>query len=94
MPDPPRLRADARRNRDAIVAAARHAFAERGLQTSLDDIAKRAGVGSGTLYRHFPTRDDLVSAVFTERMAEHVAAVEQAQREKDPWEAFAEYVCG
>jgi AcrR family transcriptional regulator len=92
MPDPPLLRADAQRNRDAIVAAARAAFAHNGLQASLDDIAKRAKVGSGTLYRHFPTRDDLVAAVFVQRMAENVAAVEEAGRNPDPWEAFCDYV--
>jgi AcrR family transcriptional regulator len=86
------LRADARRNREAILAAARRAFAERGLQTSLDEVARQAGVGSGTLYRHFPTRDDLVAAVFTERMAENVALVEEARQQADPWEAFAGYI--
>src|SRR3954453_6882018 len=91
MPEPT-MRADARRNRAAIVAAARDAFAEHGLQTSLDDIARRAGGGSGTLYRHFPSRVDLVTAVFTERMAENAAAVEEAQQQSDPWEAFAGYV--
>ena len=90
-PEPAR-RADAQRNRDAIVAAARLAFAEHGLAASLDDIAKRACVGSGTLYRHFTSRDDLVAAVFTERMAGNVAAVERAQRNLDPWEGFCEYV--
>jgi AcrR family transcriptional regulator len=88
----PALRADARRNRDAIVEAARRAFAERGLDASLDDIAKDAGVGSGTLYRRFPRRDDLVAAVFSDRMAELVDAVEAALEEPDPWEAFAGYV--
>ncbi len=92
MPVEPPRRADAQRNRDAIVLAARAAFAEHGLATSLDDIAKRAGVGSGTLYRHFANRDDLVTAVFTERMAENLAAVEVAQRNPDPWEGFCEYV--
>jgi AcrR family transcriptional regulator len=92
MPDPSTLRADARRNRAAILATARQAFARDGLQTSLDEIAKRAGVGSGTLYRHFPTRDDLVAAVFTERMAENVALVEEARENPDPWEAFAGYL--
>jgi AcrR family transcriptional regulator len=92
MAEPPALRADAQRNRDALVATARAAFAEHGLGASLDEIAKRAGVGSGTLYRHFPTRDDLVAVVFTERMAENVAAVEQAQHEPDAWTAFAGYV--
>jgi AcrR family transcriptional regulator len=90
--EPPKLRADARRNREAVVTAARTAFAERGLGASLDDIAKSAGVGSGTLYRHFPTRDDLVAAVFTERMAEHVTAVEKARQDPNSWDAFASYV--
>ena len=58
------LRADAQRNRDALLAAATAAFAEKGTETSLEDIAKRAGVGIGTLYRHFPTRDDLVVAAY------------------------------
>lgn len=57
------LRADAQRNRDKILDAARAAFRERGAACSLDEIAKRAGVGAGTLYRHFPTRDDLIDAV-------------------------------
>ena len=57
------LRADAQRNRDRLVEAARTAFRERGADCSLDEIAKRAGVGPGTLYRHFPTRDDLIDAV-------------------------------
>jgi AcrR family transcriptional regulator len=57
------LRADAQRNYDKIVEAARAAFRERGADASLDDIAKKAGVGPGTLYRHFPTRDALVDAV-------------------------------
>src|SRR3954447_12707294 len=57
------LRADARRNRDRLIAVAKEAFAERGADASLDDIARRAGVGPGTLYRHFPTRDALLEAV-------------------------------
>lgn len=60
------LRADAQRNYDKLIAAAREAFAERGSEASLDDIAKRAGVGPGTLYRHFPTRDALIDAVMRE----------------------------
>ena len=56
-------RADARRNRDRLLDAARSAFAERGVAASLDDVARAANVGIGTLYRHFPTRDDLVAAV-------------------------------
>jgi AcrR family transcriptional regulator len=57
------VRADAKRNYDRIVEVARTAFRERGYDTSLDQIAKEAGVGPGTLYRHFPTRDDLIDAV-------------------------------
>lgn len=57
------MRADARRNRDLLIAAAREVFKERGSDGSLDEIAKRAGVGPGTLYRHFPTRDDLIDAL-------------------------------
>jgi AcrR family transcriptional regulator len=57
------LRADARRNRDRIVEVAREVFRERGYDASLDEIAKRAAVGPGTLYRHFPTRDALLDAV-------------------------------
>jgi AcrR family transcriptional regulator len=57
------LRADAQRNRDRIVEVARAVFRERGYDASLDDIAKQAGVGPGTLYRHFPTRDALLDAV-------------------------------
>lgn len=74
------LRADAQRNYDKLVAAAREVFAERGAEGSLDEIAKRAGVGPGTLYRHFPTRDDLIDALmrdWTDRVvADSMAAVE------------------
>lgn len=64
------LRADARRNREAIVAAARAVFAESGLDVPLDVIARRAGVGRATLYRRFPTRDDLVAAIHEDNLEE------------------------
>lgn len=67
------MRADARRNYEKIVATAREVMRERGYDASLDEIAKRAGVGAGTLYRHFPTRDDLIDAVMKD-WAERVAA--------------------
>ena len=86
------LRADAARNREAIVEAARAVFAEHGLEAPLDEIAKRAGTGNATLYRRFPTRSDLVAAVFAERMAAHVEAVETALADDDPWNGFASYV--
>lgn len=86
------LRADAARNREAIVEAARAVFAEDGLDAPLDEIAKRAGTGNATLYRRFPTRADLVAAVFAEQMAAHVEAVEAALAADDPWNGFASYI--
>jgi AcrR family transcriptional regulator len=64
------MRADARRNYGQLVEQARIAFAESGVDSSLDEIARRAGVASGTLYRHFPTRLDLIEAVLGEQIAE------------------------
>ncbi|ADP80183.1 TetR/AcrR family transcriptional regulator [Pseudofrankia inefficax] len=66
-------RADAQRNYEQLVEQARRAFAEFGVDASLDEIARRAGVASGTLYRHFPTRLDLVEAVLAEQIAELLA---------------------
>ena len=86
------LRADAARNREAIVDAARAVFAEQGLDAPLDEIAKRAGTGNATLYRRFPARADLIAAVFAERMAAHLEAVETALGDDDPWNGFASYI--
>ena len=86
------LRADAARNREAIVEAAREVFAEQGVDAPLDEIAKRAGTGNATLYRRFPTRSDLVAAVFAEQMAAQVEAVEAALADDDPWNGFASYI--
>ncbi len=86
------LRADATRNRASIIEAARAVFAERGLDAPLDDIAKAAGTGNATLYRRFATRGELIAAVFADRMGEHLAAVETALAEQDPWRGFASYV--
>ncbi|GAB3632195.1 TetR/AcrR family transcriptional regulator [Microbacterium shaanxiense] len=74
------MRADARRNRDAIVAAARAAF-DRGDQLRFDDFASRAGVGVGTLYRHFPTREALAAAVY---QGEVLALCERARTSTEP----------
>ncbi|MFE9683604.1 TetR/AcrR family transcriptional regulator [Streptomyces sp. NPDC006285] len=71
MPNPPAgLRADARRNRDRLVTEARSTFAEKGADASLEDVAKRAGVGIGTLYRHFPNRHALLGAVFADAVSD------------------------
>src|ERR1700760_4514190 len=69
-------RADAQRNRERILEVAKAAFARSGANTSLDDIAKEAGVGAGTLYRHFPTREALLEAVYRTEV-EKLAAAEQ-----------------
>ncbi|PRX45474.1 TetR family transcriptional regulator [Prauserella shujinwangii] len=67
------LRADARRNRERVLQAAREAFAAEGFAVPLDDIARRAGVGAGTVYRHFPSKEALFDAVVAERAAELTA---------------------
>jgi AcrR family transcriptional regulator len=87
-----RLRADAERNRAALLAAAQDIFGEQGLDASLDEIARRAGVGNATLYRRFPNRRDLIAEVFAGRMAEYVQLAEQALAEPDPWAAFVGYL--
>jgi len=87
-----RLRADAERNRVALLAAAREIFSEHGLDASLDEIARRAGVGNATLYRRFPTRQDLIAAVFADRKATQVEMAERALKRSDAWEGFVGYV--
>jgi AcrR family transcriptional regulator len=82
------LRADARRNRDRLLAAADAAFAEGGTTASLEDIAQRAGVGIGTLYRHFPTRTHLVAALIDDRAQEVVRQAEELVDADDPFEAL------
>lgn len=86
------LRSDARRNRDALLRAARAAFAVHGLDAALEQVARDAGVAIGTLYRHFPTRIDLVQAVFTDRLEELLAAAERAAEMDDAWAGFCLYV--
>ena len=84
-------RKDAARNYDALVTAAREAFAERGADVSLEDVARRAGVGIGTLYRNFPTRRDLFESVYADEVnALCRAAVELAELE--PWEALVAWL--
>ena len=84
------LRADARRNREKVVSAAAAAFAETGLDAQVEDIARRAGVGVGTVYRHFPTKDALVGALAEEHFERLADTVEAALEEHgDGWETFA-----
>ena len=84
-----RPRADAVRNRARIVETASQVFAARGADASLEEIARGAGVGIGTLYRHFPTRDDLVEAVFHDRIDELQALAEELLASDVPGEALA-----
>src|SRR5215212_3623398 len=89
---PHRLRADARRNRDRLIAAARDAFAEHGAEASLDDIARRAGVGPGTLYRHFPTRMDLMEAVYRDGVEGLCAEANALLSAPSPGDALATWL--
>jgi AcrR family transcriptional regulator len=86
------LRRDAERNRHRILEAAAEAFAERGLTITMDDIAERAGVGVGTVYRRFPQKELLIEALFEERVGELVAMAERALEEDDPWEALVGFL--
>ncbi|MEV7129544.1 helix-turn-helix domain-containing protein [Streptomyces sp. NPDC093260] len=86
------MRADARRNYQRLLEVAAEAFAEHGENASLDDIAKRAGVGSGTLYRHFPNRRALLEAAYTDRMAALAARADALAAELAPGEALVAWL--
>lgn len=84
------LRADAERNRDRIMAAARRRYATEGLGVSMASVARAAGVGKATLSRRFATRDDLINAVFADRMDGYATA--EALADPDPWRGFTRYI--
>lgn len=86
------MRADARRNDERLVAAARTVFAQEGGGASMDAIAKEAGVGVGTLYRHFPKRIDVVEAVYREDVDELVGAAEALVATLEPWPALVAWL--
>jgi AcrR family transcriptional regulator len=86
------LRADAERNRLRIVDAAREVFAGQGLDAPMSEVARRANVGIATLFRRFPTREDLITSVFAEKMDAYAAAMDDALADPDPWHAFCAYV--
>jgi AcrR family transcriptional regulator len=89
------LRADARRNRDLIVVAARELFLEQGIDVPLDEVARRAGVGIGTLYRRFPDREALLRAVGEENLHHLADLAQTAQREEpDAWHALCRFLRG
>jgi AcrR family transcriptional regulator len=83
------LRADAERNRQRLLTAAKELFAQRGVDVTLDEIARHAGVGTGTAYRRFPNKDALIEALMADRIAEIGAIAEECLLDPDPWRAFA-----
>jgi AcrR family transcriptional regulator len=86
------LRRDAREHREKLLSAAQREFAARGVDASLEKIARDAGVAIGTLYRHFPTRLDLLMAAFKPRLREFLDGATKALEMDDPWEGFAYYL--
>jgi AcrR family transcriptional regulator len=86
------MRADARRNHERLLAVAKVAFAARGAEASLDDIARQAGVGAGTLYRHFPTREALLEAVYREEVEILCREADRLGGDQDPAQALAAWL--
>jgi AcrR family transcriptional regulator len=91
MADRP-LRADAQRNRDKVLRAAQDAFAATGYGVPLDEIAAMAGVGPGTVYRHFPSKEELFEAVVTARLRDLIAAARGLANDPDPGQAFFDFL--
>jgi AcrR family transcriptional regulator len=86
------LRADARRNREAVVKAARAVFARDGKAAQMDDVARRAKVGVGTVYRHFPTKEALLAAIADDRFDDIASLATAALEIEDAWEAFTSFM--
>ena len=86
------LRADARRNHEAVISAAKKLFADQGLDAQMPDIAKAAKVGVGTVYRHFPTKDDLIAALAVERFERLAENVREALDGDDPWDGLCDFI--
>jgi AcrR family transcriptional regulator len=86
------LRRDAERNRERILEAGARVFSARGLDASLDDVAREAGVGVGTVYRRFPDKESLVAELFSSKLATMVAAADRAYQAADPWTGLTEFL--
>jgi AcrR family transcriptional regulator len=86
------LRADARRNREAVIAAAKKLFADEGLDAQMPDVAKAAKVGVGTVYRHFPTKEDLIAALAAERFERLAEKAREGVEADDPWEGLCDFI--
>jgi AcrR family transcriptional regulator len=94
MPAVASTRRDAQRNRALLIGSAREVFAEHGVDARLDEIARRAGLGIATLYRHFPSREALVEAIFSERLEESLAVANEALAEPDAWVGLTRFLEG
>jgi len=95
MPAPPAVRqqrADAVRNRERVIAAARKCMARDGLDAQMEEIARCAKLGVGTVYRHFPTKDDLIEALAAARFVRLAELADEALERDDPWEAFCDFM--
>ena len=90
--EPRPLRVDAARNQERILAAAREAFAEQGLDVGVQEIARRAGVGKGTLFRHFASKDALIAAIFEDLALAIEASADRALEDADPWRGLATFL--
>jgi AcrR family transcriptional regulator len=86
------LRADARRNRQAVIDAARTLFADRGLEAQMPDVARAANVGVGTVYRHFPTKDQLIAAIAAQQFERMAERGRKDLELADPWEAISDFI--
>jgi AcrR family transcriptional regulator len=86
------LRSDARRNRERLVASAREIFAREGVEASVEEITHHAGLGMGTLYRHFPTKEELIDAVLEDSFAELIDLAERCSAETDAWLGFTAFL--
>jgi AcrR family transcriptional regulator len=86
------LRADAARNRARLLVAAKEVFAARGLDATMDEVARRAGVGVGTAYRRFRNRDDLIGALFAERLDEYMQLIDESLADDDPWRGLSGFL--
>nr|WP_254606069.1 TetR/AcrR family transcriptional regulator [Deinococcus sp. JMULE3] len=91
-PTPTPLRGDAERNRRRILDAARTVFSTQGPDATLTSVAQHAGVGAGTLYRRFPTREDLLTALYLEEYATYHAILDEALNLPDPWHGFSHFI--
>ena len=87
-----RPRSDGARNRARLIAAAKRAFAEKGATVSLEHVARQAGVSIATLYRHFPTRDELISAVYQQEVTALIEEADQLMTEREPVAALREWL--